>query len=310
MADGAVHDGVVVAGYYRMRDRAGKWQPVAIWKQDGELVCRVGPDMRPPSDVWLWCAKHRMPKDDVLYAFEHGRWRDEVPPALGDNVPPGDDPFEELNRELEAEAARVRAWVAEPHDGATEANRAANWLDALRKLEKRIVDAFNAEKEPVLKETQRIDSKWRDSKRTAAEIKKLMDDCYQAIGRRERKRLQDLADQKAREEAEALRKQREADAAAQAELARMHNLPVDLPEPEVPITAVAAAPVKAAFGGANGARIGLKKVPPKGVVEDWAKVAVFYSNHSKLREVVEKLITHDLKDGRTEIPGVRIVPGE
>lgn len=306
-----VSDGKPLPGYYKMRvAKEGAFLPVAIWSHEGQLVARVGAEMRDPHEIWLWAAKNKVSREEANYAFEHGRWPGDAPLPLDHNNAPSDDPFELFQREIEAEEARVRAWVAEPHEGKIEADRASNWLAALRKTEQRVKDAFDAEKAPVLAESQRIDGKWRDLKRKAAEIKKLMDDCYQDIGRRERKRMQEIADRKAREEAEALRKEREAEHAKQAELARLHNVPIEMPEPELPLTEVKAAPVRVAFGGAQGNRIGLRKVPPKAVVEDWAKAAAFYSGHDSLRAAIQKLADHDARDNRHDVPGVKFVPGE
>lgn len=306
-----VHADFPVAGYYKMRAfKGGPYQPVVIWEHEGKLVARVGAEMREPTDIWTYCAKNKVSKDDAKHAFEHGVWPNEAPPpALGDNQPPSDDPFEALTREIDAEEARVEAWVAEPHEGAAKAELASNWLAALRRLESRTVDAFDAEKAPVLAESKRIDSKWRDLKARALAIKKLMDDCYQGIGRREKARLQEIADRKAKAEAEERKKQWELDQIRRMELAAEHNMPI-VPEPEPEIVPVVA-PVKVAFGGAaGGPKIAVRKIPPQPIIEDWAKCAAFYASHQKLRDVLTKLVAHDVRDGRLDLPGVKIIPGE
>lgn len=307
-----IHESDPRPGYYKLRWNAGgKWQPVAIWrKEDGELVARVGPDMKKPGDIWTWCAGNPVAKADARHAFEHGVWPNDAPAPIGDNAPPSDDPFENLQREIEAEELRVKAWVAEPHEGPSKAELASNWLTSLRRLEGKTIDAFDAEKAPALAETKRIDSKWRNLKARAKEIKDLMDGCYQAIGRKEKARLQAIADKKAAEEAAAKRKEWEAEQARKQELAAQHNIPL---EPEAPpqLELMPAAPVKVAFGGAQGAKIAVRAIPPKAVVEDWAKAAAFYSTSDKVREVVMKLINHDIRDGRSDgIPGVKVIPGE
>lgn len=299
-------------GYYKLRWKAGTpWLPCAIWrKEDGELVARVGPDMKDPHAIWVWCAGNPVAKADARYAFDNGgRWPTDAPISLDHNNPPSDDPFENLTREIEAEELRVKAWVSEPHEGTSKAETAANWLGELRKLEKRTVGAFDAEKAPVLADATRIDRKWRDLKARAAAVKKLMDDCYQSIGRKEKARLQAIADKKAAEEAAAKHKQLEAEQARLRELAAQHNIPH---EPEAPpqLELIPAAPVKVAFGGSSGARIAVRAVPPKAVVEDWAKVAIHYAGHDKLRDTINKLIAHDIRDGRHDIPGVKIIPGD
>ena len=306
----AISDGAARVGYYKMRrHKNDKWHPVCIWRHEGELVCRVGADMADDVNaVWLYCSDNPVSKADALFAFENaGRWPGDAPAPIGSNMPPSDDPFDEISRKLEAEAERVDAWVAEKHEGATAANMAANWLVDLRKLEKETVAAFDTEKAPVLAESKRIDTKWRGVKNMAASIKKKMDDCCQAIGRKEKARLQAIADAKAKEEAERRRQEWEAEQAKIAALAQEHNIPAE-PEP-APEIVVVAEPVKVAFGGAQGSRIGLRKVPPRAVVEDWAKAAGYFAGNSKVKELVQRLADHAARDGH-QVPGVKMIPGE
>lgn len=305
-----IHDGEphVKVGYYKLRrGRDAPWLPVCIWKHEGTLVARVGTDMEAPENIWLHCADNPVSKADALFAFDNSnRWPGDAPTPLS-NHPPSDDPFENLCAELEAERQRVEAWTAEAHEGKTAADMASNWLDGLRKLEKRVVAAFDEEKAPALAESSRIDVKWRGAKTLAASIKKKMDDCFQAIGRKEKARLQAIADAKAKEEAEARRKQWEEDQAKAAAIAAEHNIPID-PEP-VPEVVVQAPIVRAAFGGAQGARNAVRALPPRAVVEDWAKAAAYFAGNARLREVVQKLCDHAAKDGHV-VPGVKIIPGE
>lgn len=314
-----IEDGNPIPGYYKMRAHKGRaFLPVAIWEKDGELVARVGSEMRDPNEIWLWCAKNRVSKTDAKIAFETGRWPDEAPPPIGHNNPDA-DPFEALHMQIEAEAMRVKAWVAENHAGKQAIDLAANWVTELRKLENKAKQAaedqssgYRAEHAAVFDRMSEIETKWGQSKATAASIKKLMHDLFQDLGRQERNRLQAIADQQAREQAAAERKKREEDAARQAELARMHGIAVDLApvEPEIPPAEIKAPPVKVAYGGAQGNRIGVRKIPPQALVEDWAKAAVHYASYAKVREVIQKLANHDARDGRVDLPGVKIIPGE
>lgn len=306
----AIHDGEARAGYYRLRrHREAKWLPVCIFPdpETGQLVARVGPDMADVSETWLYCSKNPVGRAAALHAFDTGRWPDEAPAPLGDNNPPSDDPLEAITRELEAEAERVNAWVAENHEGASAANMAANWLVQLRALEKKTVSAFEVEKAPILAEQKRVDSRWRPAKELAAAIKRKMDEAYQAIGRKEQARLRAIAEAKAKEEAEKRRQELEAEQAKLRALAAEHNLPVDeVPAPpEVPVEV---AVPRVAFGGAVGNRIHVRTPSNTACVEDWHKVAVHYSGSSKIRELLQKLANADAKNGVT-IPGARIVPG-
>lgn len=304
-----IHDAHARVGYYKLRKhRNAAYQPVCIWLHEGEMVCRVGADMADVNEAWLQCSDNPVSKADALFAFENNRWPDDVPEAAPlSNNPPSDDPLEEITRKLEAESERVDAWIAGNHEGQQAANLAANWLDALRKLEKETVAAFDTEKAPILAEQKRIDAKWRGPKALAEALKRKMDACFQSIGRKEKARLQAIADAKAKEEAEARRKAWEEEQAKIAALAKEHNIEV---EPEVPPEIVVQAPtVKVAFGGAQASRNAVKALPPKAVVEDWAKAAAYFAGNVKLRELVQKLCDHAVKDGHT-VPGVKIIPGE
>ncbi len=311
MTTQALHDGHPQEGYFRMRrHKTAPWSPVAIWKHEGKLVCRVGAEMvKDINSAWLYCADNRVAKADAIFAFKHGKWPGDAPAPVGDNRPPSDDPFEHLTRELEVEAARVRAWIAEPHEGKTAADMAANWLTNLRQAEKRVETAFDAEKAPALAESNRIDVRWRGLKALAAQIKKAMDDRYQAIARKEKKRLQDIADVKAREEAEAKRKQWAADQEKKAALAAEHNIPIEAEQAPLFPVVTEAAPVKVAFGGAQGSRVGLRKVKATAHITDWAKAAAHYAGNPKVREVIQKLADHDARDGRP-FDGMEIIPGD
>lgn len=304
----AISDGHPKTGYYKARKhKNAPYQPICIFMHEGELVCRFGNEMADPFAMWLYCADNPVSKADALFAFEHQRWPGDAPAPIGDNNPPSDDPFEAITRELRAEEARVNAWIAEPHEGKTAADLAANWLSDLRKLETKTASAFEVEKAPVLEETRRIDSKWRGAKALAASIKKAMSDRYDTIARNEQKRLQVIADAKAREEADRKRQEWEAEQAKIAALAQEHNIAVEA-EPE-PVFAPVAAPVKVAFGGAQGPRIAPKKSPPKAVVENWAVVAAHFSGHARVRELLQKLSDHAAKDGH-HVPGIKVIPGE
>lgn len=303
-----IHDAHPKPGYYKLRrHKAAKYEPVCIWSHDGEMVCRVGNAMADVNESWLFCSSNPVSKSAALFAFEHGRWEDDAPAPIGDNQAPSDDPLEEITRKLEAESERVDAWIAENHEGATAANLASNWLDVLRKLEKETVAAFDTEKAPILAEQKRIDAKWRGPKALAEALKRKMDACFQAIGRKEKARLQAIADTKAKEEAEARRKAWEEEQAKIAALAAEHNIAI---EPETPPAIVVQAPtVKVAFGGAQASRNAVKALPPKAVVEDWAKAAAYFAGNAKLRELIQKLCDHAARDGH-DVPGVKIIPGE
>ena len=304
-----IQDGHPRPGYYKLRRGQDRpWLPVAIWMKDGAMVARVGDQMCDPDETWLSCAKNPVAKADAMHAFEHGTWPTDAPAPIGDNHPPTGDPLDEITRELEAERARVELWIAERHEGRTAADKAANWLVALRKLEAKTVAAFDTEKAPVLAESRRIDEKWRDVKALAARIKSMMQDAYDTIARKEKARLQAIADAEAAKRAAEAKAKWEAEQAKKKRLAAEHNIYIELePEPELPLPI--AEPVKVAFGGATAAKIAPRKIPPTAVITDWAKAAAHYSGSPKLQEIIQKLANADAKNG-VAAPGVTIVKGE
>lgn len=312
----AIEDGNPIEGFWKFRrHREAKWDLAIIWRhrESGEMVCRVGADanarMADASDTWLYCAKNKVTKAEATHYRETGVWPGDAPAPIGHNAPSTGDPFEDLTRELETERLRVEAWIAEPREGKTAADQSANWLSALRRLEKRVVEAFNKEKAPVLAEQQRIDAKWRNLKALAAQVKKAMDDCYQSIARKEQARLQAIADAKAKEEAEKRRREFEAEQARMAQLAKEHGVPAEPVEPPQLDLEPQPQPVRVSFGGAQGSRVGLRKKPATARVTDWEKVAAFYSGNPKVRELLQKLADHDARDGRP-VDGMQIIPGE
>jgi len=304
-----IHDGHPRPGYYKLRRGAEQpWLPVAIWMKDGAMVARVGGEMADPDETWLWCAKNPVAKGDAMHAFEHGSWPGDAPPPIGDNQPPSGDPFDEITRELEAECERVEAWLAEKHEGKTAADKAANWLVALRKLEQKAIAAYDEEKAPALAETRRIDEKWRGLKDLARRAKNRMQEAYDNIARREQARLQAIMDAEAKRKAEEARARHDAEQAEKRRLAAEHNIHHE-PEPMLDLPPPVAEPVKVAFGGAQGAKIAPRKVPPVAVVSDWPAAAAHYAMSEKVREVVQKLANADARNG-VAAPGVTIVKGE
>ena len=70
-----------------------------------------------------------------------------------------------------------------------------------------------------------------------------------------------------------------------------------------------APPVKVAFGGSQGARVGIRKKPATAYINNWVKAVTRYSGDLKVREVVQKLADHEARDGH-RFDGMDIIPGE
>jgi hypothetical protein len=297
----AIHEDQPINGTYKMRD-GDRWLPVAIWTHEGRQVARVGAEMRDPLAIWLWVAKFPVDREDCRIAMTTGKWPGDAPEAvvaLSETTRPGDngaplDPFEELTREVDEEHERVQAWIAEGHTGPRACEQAANWLEKLRQLKAKVFDGFDAEKEEVRKEGQRIDVKWRGVKLTAGASTTCLQSYLDEIGRVEQKRLQEAADAKAQEEAA----RRAAEAAMIAEAQGIEA-------PSMQVEGVKAEPVKVAYGGLHGKKIAPRKAKPTATVNDWKVAAAHYSDNAKVRELIQRLASADAAEG-VEAPGTTI----
>lgn len=319
-------------GYVDGKKQEHRWIPVKIWLEadDGTPVHKWNEGLKVKAlvgktettdavSIWGWCqtrakdghvmAYNAVSQADYKFWLENGRWPDEMPEALtagiGHNSAADDeDIFAVLSREIDGEKQRVLSWLDEPHEGQNAANMAANWLDILRKLEGKITDAHKIEKAPHLEAGKLVDDKWRPLKVDAEEIKRRMAGALSEIGIKEKRRLQAIADAEAAKRAAELKAQREAERARMEALAAENRVHLE-PVPQEPEPIVVAAPVKAAFGGARGSRIGLKEYKVA-LVSDWNAAVLHYVKSDKVREIVQKLATADAKNG-VEVPGVKIV---
>ena len=317
-------------GYVDGKKQEHRWIPVKIWLEysDGTPVHKwnegltikalVGKtETADAVSIWGWCqtrgkdghvmAYNAVSQADYKFWMENDRWPSEVPEApagIGHNSAAEDeDIFAALTREIEGERLRVQAWLEQPHEGKTAADMAANWLDTLRKLEKRATDAHGEEKAPHLAAGKAVDDKWRPVRVMVEAVKARMSTAYSEIARKEKARLQAIADAEAAKKAAELRKQQAAERARIEALAAENNVHLE-PEPVAPVRTVVAAKVTASFGGARGSKIGLKEYKVA-LVTDWNAAVLHYAKSDKVREIVQKLANADAKNG-VEVPGVKI----
>jgi hypothetical protein len=299
-----------VLGFYKMRrQKDGPWLPVAIWKKDnGEVVARVGPDMAAPSDIWTYCAGHKVSSADAKFAFTNKYWPDEQPPSQLSNLPT--DPFERLQveiKEKEERAARLLEHHPEIKNQLT-CDLFVNTQKELLGLNKQADALFTIEKKPLLDATNACDEKYRFRARV------------KVLSERLRSRFETFM------KAEQDRRTAEAEAKFQAEHAKVlaerkrlederwrkiQSDPVAaLTEsaPAMPELPLGPEPVKVQAGGGVGRRAGLKTVWVP-VIEDYKAVLAYYSEHPDIRAAVDKLVNHVVRDakGSIVIPGVRIV---
>lgn len=298
MATAISADNPLPGFYWMRRERGGKRIPVAIWKKDGVLVCRVGPDQVEPTSIWTYCAENKVDRDAAKFAFENGYWPDE-PPPIGHNAPPSDDPFDVLKAEIEAKQEQAQKWLGARSVITTQADAdyATNAQRELLALNKRADAMFTAEKAPHLAASRACDEKYR-FRSTVADVAERLRKIYGRFMAAEESRLKAEAAAKHKAEQERIEAERK------AKLADDPVAALTEPEPQLPLMPE---PVKVQSGGGVGRRAGLKTVWVP-TVTDYAAAAQFYINHPDLRATVDKLVKHAVRDakGSIVIPGVTI----
>lgn len=357
-----VKQGFPQAGFYKMRyGKDEPYIPVAFWFDGDEVCCQVGSDQitdrKRMIDTWTSACRHAVSHEDYTAAVETGVWPTAAPVAvapvaeapvavdvefeaevvtktavvdatpaagIGHNTPPVQDVAAMLLQEIETEHARVKAWVEDPkRGGERDCHAAANWLPEIRKLEKRALDAFEAEKKPIRELADAVDEKWRPIKAAALKTKQTLDAKYQAMARAEQDRLQQIARNKAI--AEAAERQRIADAerakrleqdrldaeARKAAAGEDEQIPMfdNPPEPEpAPEPVVVIVPeVKVSFGGATASKIAPRKAKPVAVVVDYkaAAVALVDANNPDVKAAIDKAAAKIIGAGGS-LAGVKV----
>ena len=183
-----------IPGYYRVRSaRNGPWRPVAIWRtEDNRLVCRVAGEMKDPVQVWQWCAKNPMPKEEVAHAFKNGTWpgdlenagipeRIDGPAEIGDNSGDITAKQELLDIIEQAEAWALQNKRDDEIDKTT-ADRAANLDDKVMKLEKAAIAERAGEIEPIEEEIRKLKEAQERLRKVKAEWKDLFEKVPTARG--------------------------------------------------------------------------------------------------------------------------------
>lgn len=310
-------------GYYKTRKgKSSPWLPVAIWRKDGELVARVADKMEKPHDIWVWCAKHPVNKDDARHAFANGNtWPGDVPQTptarvggIGDNsmaIP--------LPEEIDDAVASATEWLSKTKiDSDQLADQCANWRSRLLQLSKDADAKRVTEKAPHDKAAKAVQEKWKPfidkAEATAVALRNALTPYLAAKERR----LREESDRKAREEnarriAEYERQQREQRdqedarkaqaAAAPATSDAPTNAPAEpvVEAPQLPIF-VAPEPVKVAAGGQRGRKAGLRTITVYETT-DYAALLAHVKDHPDVVAVVEKVGKAQAKTGAV-VPGI------
>lgn len=288
-------------GYYKTRNKAGKWLPVAIWRKDGVLVARVGSEARDPLDIWTWCAKSPVLKDDAKAAFETGSWPGDAP-DVGHNS--ADVPLADVIRDY---AERALAWLQKTGIKDTQSkDMAANYRAKLLDLKKQADAEREAEKRPHLEASRAVDAKFKPLIEDADAAANQLRDALTKYMRDEEARLE--AERRAKweqERAAVEAARREVEAQRAKKMAEDPIAALTSPEPDLPLMPAAPEPVKVQAGGQRGRKTGLRTVT-RYVVNDHAAALAFFANSDDVKELVQKLAERASKAGVT-VPGVETV---
>lgn len=312
MTDTITADDVKTGFYWMRRGKGAPREPVAIWrdKDTNELVCAAGFDKKRtnPTDVWLWCAENKIDNVTAKFAWEHRHFPDE-PAPIGHNSPPSDDPYEALKTEIEAKQKQAQDWMAARPTIRTQkdADYSTNAQRELLALNKRADAMFTAEKAPHLAACRNVDERYR----FRAAVADVADRLRKVFGRfmvAEEQRQK--AEAEAKHKAELERVAAECKRLEEERAAKLRDDPVaaltEAP-PELPLVPAAPEAVKVTSGGGIGKRAALQDVWV-GTITDYREAAMFFIEHPKMVELVDKLVAHQVKDlkATARIPGVTV----
>lgn len=304
-------------GYYKTRrGKDQPWLPVAIWRKDGNLVARVGNEMKDPHDIWTWCAKNPVKKDDARYAFENGhRWPGDVPQSpsngsVGVNGQGHNSQALPLPEEIDDAVQGATEFLAKTKIETDQAaDMAANWRTRLLQLSKDADARRIAEKKPHDEAAAAVQKKWKPyidkADLTAVALRTALTPYLAKKERLAREEAQRKAQaENARRLAEYERQQAEVrKAQEQAQAAVQADQPVPVAEPQLPIF-VAPEPVKVSAGGQRGRKAGLRTVKVYEVT-DFDALLAHVKAHPDVIAAVEKAGKAQAKAGAS-VPGINV----
>lgn len=299
-----VHDGDPQQGYFRVRYGKDKpFEPVAIWKEDGQwLAYRSGQEVS-AVDIWTSCCKYPVTYDAYTAAMDGNGWPDDdaivskqvQPPAqIGDNSGEVDE-AETLRDQIDA-ALKGKDAYAKITDDATAA-KALSLRNRLNELSGQADKIRVKEKEPHLTAGKAVDEKWQPLVKKA---KAGADEVKGAIVAWETEKLRRQRELE-RQQAEELRQQEEAHRAAEAAGAAPDaNAEAEVALAPAPAPAPAPTPIQPTYGKA--ASVSVKLVVQQ--VTDWKALALYMLEHPDMKAMLTTLAQRALDAGRTNIPGI------
>ena len=170
-----VSDGHPEQGFYRVRQKGQAWEPVAIWKDDGNwLALRNGKSVR-AEDIWTWACRNPITADAYDRALAGGGWADDDPTVatalMGHNV--GDkSEFELLTDEIESAKQGAEAYAdIETEEQAGKAQSLRARMNELAGKADKIREEL---KKPHLEAGKAVDGQWMPLVKSAKAVADLL----------------------------------------------------------------------------------------------------------------------------------------
>ena len=157
-----------MSGFYRQKNRAGEYEPVAYWKDGttGEQRCHInGRTPRDPLrmfEVWPHASRHPISAEAYWHRMDTGQWLDNdagaAAAANGPQIDPATDPAGSLAAEIAAAKAGLAAYKTIESD--EQSAKAQTLRSALTALKGKAEKAYEAANRPLLDEQQRLRKVW------------------------------------------------------------------------------------------------------------------------------------------------------
>lgn len=157
-----------MSGFYRQKNRAGEYEPVAYWKDEktGEQRCHInGREPRDPLrmfEVWPHASRHPISVESYWHRMDTGAWLDNdvgaAAAAKGPEIDPATDPAGSLAAEIAAAKAGLGAYKSIDSD--EQSAKAQTLRSALTALKGKAEKAYDAANRPLLDEQQRLRKVW------------------------------------------------------------------------------------------------------------------------------------------------------
>lgn len=294
---GPMHEGQPEQGFYRTRFKGGKWEPVAIWKDEdtGQWIAYRAGREADPGEAWNFCRTHPITREAYDRAMTGQPFEDEDATvaeqvaAAGHNSGEVDE-AETIKDQIAAALAGLDAYQSIKDDAT--AAKALSLRNRLNELSKSADKIREDEKKPHLEAGKAVDAKWQPLVKSA---KAGADKVRDAIGAWETEKLQAERKRQAEIAAEQARIAAENAASAKQTDGEVMEAPA-----HVATADVAPAPIKPTYGKA--ASVQVKTVVKD--VTDWQALAVYMSVHPEVQDLLRKLAQRAIDAGRTDVPGI------